>query len=92
MNQNNALTEHYEELRQRALGQPSSGVIWGLVILRTKGMASWARVWLEFAAGGIAHMPQKEPAPSTSCLAAAGEEVVQVLTGMLWALRREAEA
>lgn len=92
MNKNNALTEHYEELRQRALGQLSSGVIWGLVVLRTKGMASWARVWLEFAAGGIAVMPQKEPAPSDFCLAAAGKEVVQVLAGMLWALRRETEA
>ena len=92
MNKNNALTEHYEELRQRALGQQSSGVIWGLVVLRTKGMASWARVWLEFTAGGIAHMPQKEAAPRTSCLASAGDEVVQVLAGMIWALRKEAEA
>jgi len=39
MNKNTALTEHYEELRQRALGRQSSGVIWGLVVLRTKGMA-----------------------------------------------------
>jgi hypothetical protein len=68
LNGNSALTEHYEDLRQRALGQQSSGVIWGLVVLRTKGMASWERVWLECAAGGIAHMPQKEAAPSASCL------------------------
>jgi hypothetical protein len=91
LNKNNALTEHYEELRQRALGQPSSGVIWGLVVLRTKGMASWARLWLEFAAGGIAHMPHKQSAPKASCFAAAGDEVVQVLAGMVWALRKETE-
>jgi len=90
LNKNNVLTEHYEELRQRALGQQSSGVIWGLVVLRTKGMASWARVWLEFAAGGIPHMPQKEAAPSACCLAPAADEVVQVLAGMVWALRKEA--
>jgi len=92
MNKNNALTEHYEELRQRALGRQSSGVIWGLVVLRTKGMASWARVWLEFDAGGIPHMPQKESAPSASCLSSLGDEVVQVLAGMVWALGKEAEA
>ncbi len=92
MNQNCALTEHYEELRRRALGQHSSGAIWGLVVLRTKGMASWARLWLEFSAGGIAHMPQKEAAPSTSRLPSSGDEVVQVLAGMLWALRKDAQA
>ena len=92
MNKNNALTEHYEELRQRALGRQSSGVIWGLVVLRTKGMASWARVWLEFTEGGIAHMPQKKSAPSACCLPSCGEEVVQVLAAMVWALRKEAEA
>lgn len=92
MNRNTVLTEHYEELRQRALGQQPAGVIWGLVVLRTKGMASWARVWLEFASGGVAHMPQKESAPSSSCLASAGDEVVQVLAGMIWALGKEVEA
>jgi len=55
-------------------------------------MASWARVWLEFASGGVAHMPQKESAPSSSCLASAGDEVVQVLAGMIWALGKEVEA
>lgn len=92
MNKNTALTEHYEELRQRALGRQSSGVIWGLVVLRTKGMASWARAWLDFGAGGIAHMSQEDAVPSTSCLASAGDEVVQVLAGMICALRKEAEA
>ena len=55
-------------------------------------MASWARVWLEFAAGGIAHVPQKESAPSACCLPSAGDEVVQVLASMVWALRKETEA
>jgi len=92
LNRNNALTEHYEELRQRALGRQSSGVIWGLVVLRTKGMASWTRLWLEFAEGGIGHMPQKKSAPSACCLASAGDEVVQVLAGMVWALQKEVGA
>lgn len=90
MNTKTVLTAHYEELRQRALGRQSSGVIWGLVVLRTKGMASWARVWLKFAAGGLAPMSQKESAPSASCLPPPADEVVQVLAGMVWTLGKEA--
>jgi len=92
MNRTNALTEHYEELRQRALGRQSTGVIWGLVVLRSKGMASWARGWLEFAGGGMPHVSPKVSAPSACCLSSAGDEVVQVLAGMIWALRKEAGA
>jgi len=55
-------------------------------------MASWTRLWLEFAEGGIGHMPQKKSAPSACCLASAGDEVVQVLAGMVWALQKEVGA
>lgn len=92
MNRNNALTEHYEELRQRALGRQPGGVIWGLVILRTKGMASWAKSWQEYAGGGMPHMSLKKSAPSASSLPSLSDDVVQVLAGMVWALRKEAGA
>jgi len=84
MNRNNALIEHYEELRQRALGRQSAGVIWGLVVLRTKGMAAWVNSWQEYAKGD---MPSpKESVLSVSCLPSTGDEVVQVLAGIVWAL------
>lgn len=90
MNRNDALTERYEELRQGALGRQPRGTIGGLVVLRTKGMASWARSWQEYGGGGIAHMPLKESAPSASPLSLIGDEVVRVLAGIVWALQKEA--
>ncbi len=90
MNRNDALTERYEELRQGALGRQPGGTIWGLVVLRTKGMASWARSWQEYVGGGVPHMPLKVSAPSASPLSLIGDEVVRVLAGMVWALQKEA--
>lgn len=91
MNINDALTERYEELRQGALGQHRKGTMWGLVVFRTKGMASWARSWQEYGGGGVVpHMPLKESAPSASALPLIGDEVVRVLAGMVWALQKEA--
>ena len=87
MNGNKVLTEHYEELRQRALGRQSAGVIWGLVVLRTKGMASWIKSWQKYAGGGMP--PPKESVRSALCLPSPRDEVVQVLTGMVWALQKE---
>ncbi len=92
MNRNDALTERYEEIRQGALGRHPGGMMWGLVVLRTKGMASWARSWQEYAGGGVAHRPLKESAPSASPFSSTGDEVVRVLAGMVWALRKEAGA
>jgi hypothetical protein len=88
MNKNDALTERYEELRQKALGRHPGGTMWGLVVLRTKGMASWARTWQEHT--DVPHMPAKVSAPSGSPLVAAGDELVRVLAGMVWAFQREA--
>ena len=87
MKGNVALIEHYEELRQRALGLQSAGVIWGLVVLRTKGMASWVKSWHKYA-GGDMPWPEKS-VPRAACLPSAGDEVVQVLAGMVWALQKE---
>jgi len=92
VNRNDALTERYEELRQRALGQQAGGMMWGLVVLRTKGMTSWARTCQENTGSSIAHIPSRQSAPNASPLSAAGDEVVHVLAGMVWALRKEAGA
>jgi hypothetical protein len=58
---NDALTERYEELRTRALGRYMEGTIWGLVILTTKGIASWAKAWQEYAEDYMPHMPCSAP-------------------------------
>lgn len=92
MNRNEALTQCYEELRQGALGRSPGGVMWGLVVLRTKGMALWARSWQEYSGGGVPPMSPKESASSASPLSSTGDEVVRVLAGMVWALRKEVGA
>ena len=91
MNGDNVLTEHYEELRCRALGRQSDGLIWGLVVLRTKGMASWAKSWQESSGAGPQHGLPKRPVAGLSCISSLSNEVVQVLAGMVWALRKEAD-
>jgi hypothetical protein len=90
MNRNDALTERYEELRQGALGHQPGGTIWGLVVLRTKGMASWARSWQEYGEEGVPHRPLNESARNASPLSLIDNEVVRVLAGMVWALQKEA--
>jgi hypothetical protein len=90
MSRDDTLTEHYEELRQSALGQQPRGTIWGLVVLKAKGMASWVRSWQEYGRGGIRPIPLKESAPISSPVSSVGDEVVRVLAGMIWALQKEA--
>ena len=86
MNRNGALTDRYEELRQGALGEHPRGMMWGLVVLRTKGMAWWARSWQDYGGDVVEPpMPLKESAPSPL----SGHEVVRVLAGMVWALQKE---
>ena len=92
MNRKDALTERYEELRQGALGRHPGGMMWGLVVLRTKGLASWVRSWQEYGEDGRLPMPIKESASSASPLSSTGDEVVRVLAGMVWALRKEVGA
>ena len=89
MNRNDALTERYEELRQIALGRHPGGMIWGLVVLRTKGMASWARSWQEHVQGAVPLRTSKGPALSASPLSSTGDELVRVLAGMVWAFQKE---
>lgn len=92
MNRNDTLAERYEELRERVLGRHPGGMMWSLVVLRTKGMASWAKSWQEHTGGNIPHMPAKGSSPSVSPLLSTGDEVVQVLAGMVWAFQKEAGA
>jgi hypothetical protein len=66
--------------------------MWGLVVLRRKGMAWWARSWQEYAGGDVPPMPIKESTSSASPLSSTGDEVVRVLAGMVWALRKEVGA
>jgi hypothetical protein len=87
MNKNDALTERYEELRQRALGQHPGGTMWGLVVLRTRGMATWVRTWQEHT--DVPHVRAKVSAPSVPPLVAAGDELVRVLAAMVWAFHEE---
>lgn len=90
MNSNDALIERYEELRQMALGRRHpGGLMWGLVVLRTKGMASWARSWQEHTERVMPHMSSREPSPGVSPLSSTGDEVVRVLAGMVWAFQKE---
>jgi hypothetical protein len=89
MNRNDALMERYEELRQGALGRQPAGTIWGLVVLRTKGMASWVRSWQHYGEGAVPCRLLQESTPRASPLSSTGEEVVRVLAGMVWALQKE---
>ena len=66
--------------------------MWGLVILRTKGMASWARSWQEYTEGDVPPMPAKGSAPSALPLSSTSEEVVRILAGMVWAFQKEARS
>jgi len=90
VNRNDALVEYYEELRQRALGRHTGETIWGLVVLRTKGMASWARAWQEHSEGYMPHMPAKGVLPSSSSLLSTGDEMVKILAGMVLGFQQEA--
>jgi hypothetical protein len=58
--------------------------MWGLVVLRTKGMVSWARSWQEHGEGVAAHMPSKGSAFEAPPFSSTSEEVVRVLAGMVW--------
>jgi hypothetical protein len=66
-------------------------MMWGLVVLKTKGMAAWARSWREHSHGGPMHMPSAPSVPTASYnLPANSEAVVRVLAEMVWAIQEEA--
>lgn len=65
--------------------------MWGLVVLKTKGMAAWARAWREHSHGAPMHMPSAPSVPAASSnLPTSSEAVVRVLAEMVWAIQEEA--
>lgn len=83
------LVDKYEDLRRTLLSRHRGVMMWGLVVLKTKGMAAWVRSWQQYGEGGI--KPRiSEPAVTSSHLSPNGEEVVRVLAGMIWAIQEEA--
>jgi len=83
--------DRYEEIR-RAFSDRRQGVMmWGLVVLKTKGMAVWTRSWREHSGGSAMHMPSVTSVPAASSrLSPNNEAVVRVLAAMVWAVQEEA--
>lgn len=80
----NGDVERYEELRRHALGGEASGWRLGLALLQRRGVAAWARAWMETTppvpAAPVPTFPvQTFPvAPATG----GGDELVGVLATM----------
>lgn len=81
-----ALVERYESLRERALGARPDGYRLGLAVLLGKGVACWIATWRECAPAQLASPSPPLPAP----VGAADEEVVRVLAAMALACAGEA--
>jgi hypothetical protein len=84
-----ALVDRYEEIRRTLLGRHRAVTMWGQGVLRTRGMAAWARLWWEHGEGRSRPVPS-EPSVAPSHLPANSEEVVRLLAGMVWAIQEEA--
>jgi hypothetical protein len=89
VNKDGALVERYEEIRRTSSDRLPRVTVWGIAVLRTKGMAAWARSWREYGEGE-GHMPPRMPTSVASSLSPNTEEVVRVLAGMVWAIQEEA--
>lgn len=83
-----ALIDRYEEMRRTFFSQPQRVMAWGFVVLRTKGMAAWARTWQKHGKGGIESRPS-EPAATSSHLPPDAAEVIRVLAAMVGAIQEE---
>jgi len=90
VNKDDALVEHYEEIRRTFSDRHHGVAVWGLAVLRTKGMAAWVRSWREYGGGGERYMPRRLPTSVASNLSPNTEEMVGVLAGMVWAIQEEA--
>jgi hypothetical protein len=89
VNRDDPLVERYEEIRWTFLDRSQAVTMWGLAVLRTKGMAAWARSWREYGEAGVKNVPPATPVSAASRLSPSTEEVVRVLAAMLWALQEE---
>ena len=83
--------DRYEQIRRTLFDHHQATAVWGMVVLKTKGMAAWTRSWRQYGEGGIKHVPAA-PSVTTapSHLPANCEEVVRVLAAMVWAIEKEA--
>jgi len=80
----------YEEIRRTLSDRRQGVMMWGLVVLKTKGMAAWVRSWQEYSQDGAMHMPSVPSAPAASShLPTNSEAVVRVLAEMVWAIQEE---
>ena len=89
MKKDDALLANYEKLRRIFLDRRQQVSMWGMAVLRTKGMTAWARLWYEYGEGGVKYV---SPEPSTSIasrLSSDGKEMVNILTQMIWAVYEE---
>jgi hypothetical protein len=90
VSKDDAVIEHYEEIRRTSSDRHQGVAVWGLAVLRTKGMAAWVKSWGEYGEGGQRHMPPRQPTSVALNLSPNTEEVVRVLAGMVWAIQKEA--
>lgn len=83
--------DRYEQIRQAFIERRQSVAMWGLAVLKTKGMAAWATSWRQYGEGKTKRVPPKLPVTTVSShLPANSEEVVRVLASMVWAIEKEA--
>jgi hypothetical protein len=83
--------DRYEQIRQALLDRRQSVAMWGLSVLKTKGMAAWATSWRQYGEGDAKRVLSKPPVTTVSShLPANSEEVVRVLASMVWAIGKEA--
>jgi hypothetical protein len=83
--------DRYEQIRQALLDRHQSVAIWGLAVLKTKGMAVWATSWRQYDESGAKRVLSKPPVTTVSShLPENSEEVVRVLASMVWAIEKEA--
>jgi hypothetical protein len=74
-----ALAEHYELLRERALGRASDAFRLGLGLLLSRGVATWMHAARQLAPASVDHGPAgRGPEPAL----AAEPELVSLLAGM----------
>jgi hypothetical protein len=85
-----SLAERYEQIRRTLLGRQQPVAMWGLAVLRTRGMAAWAKSWREYGEGDVKRRLSEPLEPASSRLSRGSEEVVRVLAEMVWAIHEEA--
>lgn len=85
------LIEGYEALRRQVLDREANRG-WGLSLFLNRGMADWASAWAGCTAQPEGRIPDEGVRPSSnpraSLLPQRREELVEVLSAMVWALQR----